>query len=214
MNYISHNEVARRLSDDEDHSYMFGSIAPDLVGMFGLKKTYDSTSNSRVKEGIDLHHKTDSIFDGLVEIKALQTSIMSDIRLTVPNPPRHFALACARAGKDILFDSIHFEGNKTAVFSYFKTITQAHKRLIDITGLAEPISDLHSGVGMIYDFGMPSNSEPRAVAIRLHRRLKNTRMNFDESLISPLGKVIEKHASTVLRIGESVMDQVVTKVAS
>ena len=99
MNFYGHAVFAARLSTDR--GYVLGSMLPDFEGMSGTRLL--ATDHDGIREGVALHHATDSIFHGAPEFLELCSSGLAD--LTALGIPRATARAVAHVGTELVFDS-------------------------------------------------------------------------------------------------------------
>lgn len=204
MNYLSHHEVARSLaSGDED--YMFGSMVPDFVGMFGVRKSYQKIANQPMLDGINLHQATDTVFDDQVPIKELEAHMSETFKHFMP---KWTAVQCARVGKDLLFDGIQF-GDKAILRSCLSTLQAAAIGEIDITTVAEPVDQWLSGLWGLETTGIPRYDVPAIVAQRLRNRLASSRTPIEKEVVPRLTDTLEKYQMVVLAIGDEVMNATV-----
>lgn len=206
MNFLGHHEVARRILTEEDPDFMFGSMLPDFVGMFGRRRILGSVTNRRIREGIQSHQETDRLFDGHEQVKVLEAQMRASFSGFMPKWP---AAQCVRAGKDMLFDGLHV-GNVQANASYKRTMLAAATGSIALGGEA-PDLDFWGKIQLIQAHGVPAYDDPHIVAVRLHKRLSITRINFDAELIPELTTALASHQPTIFEIGPLVMNQVIEK---
>ena len=212
MNFLGHHEVARQLDEAEDHVYLFGTMVPDLTGMFKLKKLYKSraVSDERIKRGIILHSLTNRVFDDIPAIKDLESSMTASFREYLP---KWTALQCGRVGKDILFDGL-FLSNRVALDSYDETMRLAARGLINFTNITEPIDDFTVGIQRLEEIGIPQYDDPYVVARIIQRRLAGTRTPLDIESTSELTATFSEHQLKALSIGRSVMSEVIAGLQS
>lgn len=109
MNYLGHMLMAY----EQDSDFRFGSVAPDLAGMNGLRVARCSPSDidrarrenvRRMLRGIRFHHQTDTAFDSLASLEELKKLFYTNIAPEYLRPDSHHALLLAGAGTDMLVD--------------------------------------------------------------------------------------------------------------
>jgi hypothetical protein len=208
MNFLGHHEIARRLSGEEDYSYLFSSMAPDFFGMFRVRQS--NTASTSISAGLALHQATDKVFDELAPVKELQTAMAASFKEFLP---RWTAVQCARVGKDILFDGIHFS-HEPVILAYGRTMLFATRGNAGIADMAEPTQQWMERIAVFEGMGVPRYDDPFVVADRLQRRLKGTRTEFDVSFIPELGANLAQHQVIVNEIGQAVVESVVEKLST
>lgn len=101
------------MAHEQDSDFRFGSVAPDLAGMNGLRVARCSPSDidrarrekvKRMLHGIRFHHQTDTAFDGLASLEELKKLFYTNIAPGYLRPDSHHALLLAGAGTDMLVD--------------------------------------------------------------------------------------------------------------
>lgn len=99
MNFYGHAVFAARLSTDR--GFVLGSMLPDFEGMSGTRLV--ATSHDGIRDGVALHHATDSVFHGAPEFLELCSGGLA--ALTELGIPRATARAVAHVGTELVFDS-------------------------------------------------------------------------------------------------------------
>lgn len=103
MNFYGHSIFAAGLSPDP--AYALGSMLPDFEGMCGARLV--ESRSATVRDGIALHHATDTVFHGAPEFLALCSE--GHAALTAAGMARATARACAHVGTELVFDSFLIE---------------------------------------------------------------------------------------------------------
>jgi hypothetical protein len=207
MNFLGHHEVARQLDGAEDHAYLFGTMVPDLAGMFRLKKLYKyrPVADERIQRGIGLHSLTNKVFDNIPAIKDLESSMATSFREYLP---KWTALQCGRVGKDILFDGLFFS-SQVALDSYNETMRLAASGMINFADITEPIADFTEGVQRLQEIGIPRYDDPSVVAKIIQRRLAGTRTPLDIEAVPELTMTFSRHQPMVLSMGRAAVNEVI-----
>jgi hypothetical protein len=208
MNLLGHHEIARRLNDERDYSYLFSSMAPDFFGMFKVRRS--NTANTSINAGLALHQATDNVFDELALVKELQASMTASFKEFLP---RWTAVQCAGVGKDILFDGIHFS-HELKILAYGRTMLFAVRGNAGIADMAEPTQQWMERLRWFEEMGIPRYDDPFVVADLLQRRLKGTRSEFDASFIPELGANLAQHQIVVNEIGQVVVESIVERLSA
>jgi len=208
MNFLAHHEVARRsLGYHVDRAVLFGAMAPDLVGMFRMARSYKTNDlvDRPVAEGIRLHYATNAIFDELDVIKSLEAALTTSFKTFMPRWP---AVQSARVGKDMLFDGF-LRGNDRAVDSYQCTMIAAASGKVALHGVTKSPERFAMSITALWEAGLPRYDNPTVVATRLQQRLHGTPTQFDPSLVPQLALAMAEQQPTINEIGAEVMDAVV-----
>ena len=205
MNILSHHEIAKRLDTKRGLAYRFGAMAPDFVGMFGVKRTYELIDDPDLLAGIKLHQLTDVTFDNLEEIKELRRNMSREFKDMMP---KWSAAQCAAVGKDILFDNLAI-GDTEATAAYNLTMHEAASGSIDISKVANPQLEFTERIKAFEQRGLPNYADPQTVANILQWRLRNTRSNFDDNLVPELAKRLSPFQDQVKDIGSLVIEKTI-----
>jgi hypothetical protein len=212
MNIIGHHEAARQYSGRENPAYLFGSMVSDFVGMFRLPKRYRSVElpEGPLRDGMDLHQPTNTVFDGLEVIRSLNRAMAESFKRFMPIWPANQAAA---VGRDILFDG-YFMDKPDVIDSYSRTMDAAISGEIDFGNITEPIETFKERLVRFVQMGPPNYNDPYEVAYRLQRRLVGTKSSFDESLVEDVSESMAEYLPHVQEIGAEVVQLVVSGLSS
>jgi len=162
MNFYGHAVFAARLS--RTPRYVLGSMLPDFEGMCGARLL--GVTDEDVREGIALHHATDSVFHGAPEF--LELCSYGLVELTRHGVARATARAVAHVGTELVFDSFLIEtyGSEAA---YLEALDSAHpSKLGSVLTFVDGGDRFELLRNRLADFGVPSAySDPGFVADRL-----------------------------------------------
>lgn len=212
-NVVAHMHIAEQMYPGAPVSYLMGAALPDFVGM---ARDYQRSAvrvrdfvDTPFADGIDLHKRTDAVFDALPLKKVLIDEAKADLkRLNEEN--RGAALACADAGTEILLDGILLETPEVRAFYDI-----ARQRILrDRKSLA--IVDNILPTGMVRNYfsrdkiGTYSNSE--TVAKLMYRRLATRprgRLQFNEDALPELARAFARQRLRLRFVGSLLVEQTV-----
>lgn len=210
MNYVAHALVASEIRPDVPEAYIFGSMAPDLVGMAGTKLIRHA-DHPELADGVELHIATDSVFDR----NPLFTAIKSQFRpIHEDYLPRGAARTCADAGTEMLLDGYAVQKAQAAEI-YQRAIEAAAKGQFPLGQIAVDQVALTELVEHAASIGVPYfYQDPEVVATRLHRRLRGReRLRFDESLIPRVAETFESQQTAIGNVANHLIEQTIKQLA-
>lgn len=211
MNYVAHALVANELNPNADEAYIFGAMAPDLVGMAGTKLVRHS-DNKDLADGVELHIATDSVFDA----NPLFTAIKSQFRpIHEEYLSRGAARTCADVGTEMLLDGYVLQKNQ-AVEVYGRTVEAAAGRAFPLGQVALNQAALIDLVDKSAEIGSPFfYQEPSVVAERLYRRLRaRERLCFEEGLIPQVAETFLLQQQAIGRVANGLIEQTVDRLST
>ena len=202
MNYVSHAFITSEVFPDANDAQVFGSMIPDLVGMAGTKLER-GVDDRHLREGIELHIATDSVFDPhpeFMDIKVKYGQIHGEV---LPNGAARLA---ADPGTEMLLDGFTLQKDRAA--QVYKSAIQAalNKEFPYWQGAKDPATFTafcmrHAEVGVPYMY-----ADPLIVAQRLHRRVASRpRLAFDEKYVKDVARVFELQQADIGRIANALI---------
>jgi 4'-phosphopantetheinyl transferase EntD len=211
MNYVAHALVASEVMPDATEAYVFGAMAPDLVGMAGTKLVRHS-EHADLADGVELHIATDSVFDS----NPLFTVVKAKFRpIHEEYLPRGAARTCADAGTEMLLDGFVLQKAQAAEL-YRRTIEAAAGGAFPLGQLAVDQVAFLNLVGHAGKVGVPYfYQDPEVVATRLHRRLlSRERLRFGEALIPRVAETFAAQQADVGRVANHLVEQTISQLAT
>ncbi|HEY1645768.1 MAG TPA: 4'-phosphopantetheinyl transferase superfamily protein [Candidatus Saccharimonadales bacterium] len=208
MNYVGHALVTTEILPNATDAQIFGSMAPDLVGMAGTKIVRHGEDQG-LAEGVELHIATDQVFDRNRQFTELKTTFREFHEQFLP---KGAARTCADAGTEMLLDGFVLEKTQ-AVDAYTRAMNAARNGSI-------PIGQLSSEPQRFVEFNLRHSKlqipyfyqDPAVVAERLQHRLairNSPRLMFDESLIPEVARLFKVQQEEIGKVANPLIEQTI-----
>lgn len=210
MNYIGHALVASEVMPNVNDTQIFGSMAPDLVGMTGAR-IVRHVENTDLAEGVEFHIATDQVFD--------RNSVFTGLKIKFRELheqflPKGAARACANVGTEMLLDGFVLQKSQ-AVDVYSDAMEAARRGLIPVSQVSSDparFAKFNEGYAKI---GVPySYQDPFWVADRLQRRLSirnSPRLKFDEAKVPEVAKLFEFQQEEIGKVANLLLEQTIVE---
>jgi acyl carrier protein phosphodiesterase len=211
VNFIAHVQVALIAAGSrrDDAELAFGAALPDLVSMAGLRIDRALLPEA-VREGVALHHRTDTTFHSLVEFTTGVRQLREQLKAggLAVGPSR----AVGHAGWELLLDGCLLD--RAGVEEGFARMLRRAPDIAEAVAPADPdrwrglVSDLET------DKWWLGYRDPAVIADRLHRRLQaRRRLSFGSEDLALVADVLAAAKPTVDAATDGVVAAVMSRLA-
>jgi len=210
VNFVAHVSVALSVvGGGDDTGLAFGAALPDLASMAGLR-IEPSALSAHVRDGVSIHHRTDSAFHSLVDFTSGVRLIREQLSaggLGV-GPSR----AIGHAGWELLLDGCLLDRPGTEE-GFIQVLARAPDVALSVSP-ADPDRWRRLVAGMRSDRWWLGYRDSEVIAHRLQRRLRDRRrLSFDEERIPFVAAVLARMRPSVDFVADDVMNAVSAAVA-
>jgi len=203
VNFVAHSHVARRCSGASPQE-AFGAVLPDLASMAGARIDR-SLLTSSVRDGVELHYRTDKAFHALELFRAGAGSIRDALLAAgVPTGP---ARAVGHAGYELVLDGCLL--TRYGVEEEFAEVLASAPDVTVAISIADPDRWRELLSSMRDERWWLGYKDPQLVARGLHRRLQNRRLlRFSNTELPAVATVLEAARPAIEAVTDDIIDTV------
>jgi len=211
MNYLGHLYLAGRGASPE---FMWGSMAPDFVGMVGSKlhriqqerRGYLDRQHRAVQEGIDHHMTVDAAMGELALVTSLKESFRGIMRDNYPQVESNVVRVGNELGTDLMFDGWIICNYPETLDSFCQTIGWCEDSMLmyPAMGYSRRIIRLARDL----EHSTPNYDDTEVLAQVIWRRTRGRKSAFHISNIAYLAAALSMHKAEVYAVAPEVFDQI------
>ena len=206
MNYAAHALTASEVFQEPSDANVFGSMAPDFVGMAG-SRLQQEVSNQELADGIQLHLATDRVFNGHPEFIAIKKKYRQIYQESLDNGPSRLL---ADPGTEMLLDGFVLQKN-AGTDAYLLGMSAVNNPGLNFWEAARDSLKFGAYCMKHARIGVPDfYHDPLTVAQRLQRRVQDRpKLQFSESKLPFIAEVMGEQQKDLAVIANELIEDTI-----